>query len=271
MNKLLHEHPIIACLIGILLGLLIWTLWGNTALTVTEYQVASPELPTSFDGLRIAQISDLHNAEFGPGNKKLLSLLEASQPDLIAVTGDLLDSRRTDMDAAADFLREAVRIAPVCYAPGNHESRIPESYAQLKASMEALGVVILENESHFFEKDGQSITVTGLLDPDFGTAMPELASEGFQLVLSHRPELFDWYVQQAFDLVLSGHAHGGQFRLPFLGGLFAPHQGFFPKYDSGIHANGSTTMVISRGLGNSLFPLRLNNRPELVMITLEST
>lgn len=254
----------------LLMTLLILSLWGNSALTLTEHRVQSSALPTAFDGFQIAQVSDLHNAEFGSDNQKLLVLLKASRPDLIAVTGDLLDSRRTDLDVAVDFLREAVNIAPVYYVPGNHESRIPESYVQLKAAMEALGVVILENESLFFEKDGQSITVTGLLDPDFEVATPELTSEGFQLVLSHRPELFDRYVQQSFDLVLAGHAHGGQFRLPLIGGLFAPHQGFFPKYDSGIYTSGNTTMVVSRGLGNSLFPLRFNNQPELILITLES-
>lgn len=254
----------------LLTTLLILSLWGNSALTLTEYSVQSSDLPAAFDGFQIAQVSDLHNVEFGSDNQKLLVLLKASRPDLIAVTGDLLDSRRTDLEAAVDFLREAVNIAPVYYVPGNHESRIPESYARLKAAMEALGVVILENESQFFEKGGQSFTITGLLDPDFEAATPELTSEGFQLVLSHRPELFDWYTQQCFDLVLAGHAHGGQFRLPLIGGLFAPHQGFFPKYDSGIYTGGDTTMIVSRGLGNSLFPLRFNNQPELILITLES-
>ena len=90
------------------------------------------------------------------------------------------------------------------------------------------------------------------------------------MVLSHRPELIDLYAQSGFDLVLTGHAHGGQFRLPFIGGLYAPHQGFLPEYDSGIHKQGDTVMVVSRGLGNSLFPLRFNNRPELILLTLES-
>ena len=92
--------------------------------------------------------------------------------------------------------------------------------------------------------------------------------DGFQLLLSHRPEFMDMYVRYDIDLVLSGHAHGGQFRLPFLGGLYAPSQGFFPKYDAGLFEEENTKMIVSRGIGNSAFPLRFNNRPELVLITL---
>lgn len=268
--KLFRKYPIMLCLPVIVLVLLVWTLWGNTALTLTEYPVESARLPASFDGFRIAQVSDLHNTEFGTDNKKLLTMLEDSQPDLITVTGDLLDSRRTDVDVAVDFLRQAVQIAPVYYVPGNHESRIPNDYAELKTAMDALGVTILENESLLWEQNGESFTITGLLDPDFGIPMPKHTAEGFHLVLSHRPELFDWYVGQKFGLVLTGHAHGGQFRLPCVGGLFSPHQGFFPEYDAGPYTKDSTTMIVSRGLGNSLFPLRFNNRPELILITLES-
>ena len=268
--KLFKKRPIFLCLLAVLLVLLVWTLWGNTALTLTEYPVESARLPASFDGFRIAQVSDLHNAEFGSGNKKLLAMLEDSQPDLMAVTGDRLDSRRPDVDVAVEFLRQAVQIAPVYYVPGNHESRIPNDYAELKAAMDALGIVILESKSLLWEQTGESITISGLFDPAFGISTPNPTAEGFHLVLCHRPEIFDWYVRREFDLVLTGHAHGGQFRLPFVGGLYAPEQGFFPVYDSGIYTQGATTMVVSRGLGNSLFPLRFNNRPELILITLES-
>ena len=268
--RLLRRHPIWSLLLLLLAALMIWTLWGNRALVTTGYQVESQEIPRSFDSLKIAQISDLHNTRFGSNNQKLVAMLEEAQPDLIAITGDLIDSRRTDPDVAIAFAQKAVKIAPVYYIPGNHEARLPEDYTKLKAALTDLGVVVLENESVTLEKDGQEITFSGLMDPDFGIPWPEIDADSYQVVLSHRPELFDQYVSLGFDLVLTGHAHGGQFRLPFIGGLFAPHQGFFPKYDSGIHAKENTTMVVSRGLGNSLFPLRFNNRPEVVVITLES-
>lgn len=254
----------------ILASLIIWTFWGNTALTTTHYQVQSQRLPQSFDGLKIAQISDLHNAQFGASNKKLLTLLKETQPDVIAITGDLIDSRKTKPEVAVAFVEEAVKIAPTYYVPGNHESRLPDVYATLCAEFTALGVTVLENESVILEKDGGSITVTGLMDPDFGLSWPDLHTENYQIVLSHRPELLDLYTNMGLDLVFTGHAHGGQFRLPFIGGLFAPHQGFFPEYDSGLFTQDNTTMVISRGLGNSLFPLRFNNRPELIIITLKA-
>ena len=263
------RKPILRILAGILLILLVWNLWGNTALTVTKYTVRN-HIPAEFSGLTIAQVSDLHNTEFGKGNRKLLRLLEESQPDLIFLTGDLLDSRRTDLETAVAFAAEAAKIAPTYYAPGNHEARLPEEYAALKESLANAGVGILENESLTLSRQDSDITITGLADPDFGIPWTGLASDAYQIVLSHRPELLETYAQQGFPLVFTGHAHGGQFRLPFVGGLYAPHQGFLPEYDAGVFTQGNTTMVVSRGLGNSLFPLRIFNRPELVVITVES-
>lgn len=266
--KLLSKPILIAALIVFLI-LLLWTLWANTALTLTEYTIKSRKIPSSFTNFRIAQVSDLHNAQFGKDNETLLALLAEAQPDMIAITGDLVDSRRTDCSLAIAFVRAAAEIAPVYYVPGNHESRISD-YPYFKSQLLTAGVTVLENESIILEKEQDLITVTGLLDPDFEIPMPDLAEASYQVVLSHRPELLDLYTNMDLELVLTGHAHGGQFRLPFLGGLFAPDQGFFPQYDSGVFFQGSTAMVVSRGLGNSIFPLRLNNRPELVMITLES-
>lgn len=271
--KLLRKHPALIILLLIILVLLLWSLWGNTALMVTKHTVSNEKIPDAFDDFKIVQVSDLHNAEFGENNEKLLALLEETQPDMIAITGDLVDSRRTDLEIAVAFAAEAVKLAPTYYVPGNHEARLPEEYAALKTALSDLGVVVLENESLLLEKETACITLTGLMDPDFGdpsAALPELTSENYQVVLSHRPELLALYAEYGLDLVFTGHAHGGQFRLPFIGGLFAPHQGFFPKYDSGVFTQDHTQMVVSRGLGNSLFPLRFNNRPELIVVTLES-
>ena len=264
------KHFLIIISILLFAILLVWTLWGNTALILTQYTAKSEKIPSAFHGFTIAQVSDLHNTRFGADNHKLLKMLEEAHPDLIAITGDLLDSRRTDPEAAIAFVREAVTIAPVYYAPGNHESRVLDAYAQIKDAFSDLGVIILENENIFLEKDGQTITLIGLTDPDFGIPWPVFSAGTYQVVLSHRPEILDEYARREFDLVLTGHAHGGQFRLPWIGGLYAPHQGFLPEYDSGIHQQGDTVMIVSRGLGNSLFPLRFNNRPELITVTLES-
>ena len=268
---------------AVLLALIIWIAWGNSALELNTYTINSPLLPDGFDGFRIAHVSDLHNTEIGKDNKKLLAMLQDAEPDIIAITGDLIDSRNTDVEVALQFIREAVKIAPCYYVTGNHESRISE-YSVLKAGMETAGVVILEDARTEISLGGETITLIGVNDPSFRTndlsgdsvtvmdaKLTQLHADddGFTILLSHRPELFDTYVKNNIDLVLSGHAHGGQFRLPFIGGLVAPHQGMFPEYDAGLYTEENTNMIVSRGVGNSIFPFRINNRPEVILIELQ--
>lgn len=267
--------------IAVLALLAAWLVWGNTALERTDITVTDPEIPTAFDDFRIAQVSDLHNAEFGEENRKLLALLRSAQPDIIVITGDLIDSRHEDVSAALEFMRQAVKIAPCYFATGNHESA-SAAYPQLEADMELAGVTVLHNEAVVLEREGESLCLVGVDDysffgPGSGEACiaamlaklePEL-EPGYNILLYHRPELADRLAELDVDLVLSGHAHGGQIRLPFLGGLYAPDQGFFPAYDSGLYELEGMQMVVSRGLGNSQLPLRINNRPQVVLVTLK--
>jgi hypothetical protein len=148
------------------------------------------------------------------------------------------------------------------------------------------GVIVLEDEAIPLERNGETITLLGLADPDFtvkgdmfgevpamvSTKLKNLIGDesGYTILLSHRPELLETYVNCGIDLVFAGHAHGGQFRLPFIGGLVAPNQGLFPKYDAGLYTDGGTSMVVSRGIGNSIIPLRFNNRPEIVLVELNA-
>ena len=273
------------CIIAICLVVISgWIVQDNTKIELAEYNVISSKVPEPFVCFEIAQVSDLHNAEFGEGNSDLLALLSEVEPHVIVLTGDLIDSRHTDMDIALDFAGKAVQIAPVYYVSGNHEARIPE-YTELKMGLTETGVTVLENQKVQISKDGESITLMGIQDPSFRTdylfgdaeivsrqAITSLQNEsdGFTVLLSHRPELFDLYVDTGMDLVFGGHAHGGQFRLPFVGGLVAPNQGFFPKYDSGQFIKENTTMIVSRGVGNSIIPIRFNNRPEIVLVTLRN-
>lgn len=272
------------CIIAICLVVIsVWIVQDNTKIELAEYNVISSKVPEPFVCFEIAQVSDLHNAEFGEGNSNLLALLSEVEPHLIVLTGDLIDSRHTDMDIALDFAGKAVQIAPVFYVSGNHEARVPE-YEQLKTGLTDLGVTVLENQKVQITKDGESITLMGIQDPSFRTdylfgdaesvsrqAITSLQnkSDGFTVLLSHRPELFELYVDTGVDLVFSGHAHGGQFRLPFVGGLVAPNQGFFPKYDAGQFIKENTTMIVSRGVGNSIIPFRINNPPEIVVVELK--
>lgn len=261
-----------------------WILWGNTALMVTELTIKNEEIPFGFSGFRIAQISDLHNAEFGKENEKLLSMLKECEPDIILITGDLIDSRRTDIETGISFAKKAVLIAPVYYVTGNHEARI-EEYEELMTGLDKAGIHILENEAVIVENSEDRITVAGINDPSFVTdylfgdsktvaedVLTELISDEdiYTVLLSHRPELFETYVECNADLVFSGHAHGGQFRVPFVGGLIAPNQGLFPKYDAGVYSKEGTDMIVSRGIGNSILPFRINNRPEIVLVELQS-
>lgn len=268
--------------IAILIGLIAW---GNKALLITEITVNSQKLPENFEGFKIAHVSDLHNDEFGKDNAKLISLIENSAPDIIAITGDIFDCHHTDVDVAIEFAEKAVRIAPCYYVAGNHEQRVPDAYEKLIDVFKEIGIVVLDNKAVTVERAGQSINVLGVSDPGFETDylfgdtegvlnhyLSELMTdkESFNLLLSHRPELFELYERHDVDLVLTGHAHGGQFRLPFVGGLYAPNQWLFPEYDAGLYTEDNTNMIVSRGIGNSLFPFRFNNRPEVVLVTLEN-
>ena len=274
----------LAVVAAVLITLVVWIAWGNTALELNTYTISSSKLPQGFGGYRIAHVSDLHNAEMGKDNEKLLTMLREANPDMIAITGDLIDSRNTDIEVALQFIREAVKIAPCYYVTGNHEARVNE-YGELKAGMEAAGVTVLEDAKFEISIDGETIMLIGVNDPSYqtdylfgdtktvmNTKLEKLHTEQdrFTILLSHRPELFETYVDHDLDLVLSGHAHGGQFRLPFIGGLVAPNQGLFPEYDAGIYAEGNTNMLVSRGVGNSILPFRINNRPEVILIELQA-
>ena len=274
---------VLAVVAAVLLTLIIWTAWGNTALELNPYLISSDRLPEAFDGYRIAHVSDLHNVEMGEDNEKLLNMLREVKPNIIAITGDIIDSRNTDIDVALQFTKDAMEIAPCYYVTGNHEARVSE-FDELKEGMIELGVAVLEDGCIELEQSGKTITLLGVNDPSFQTdylfgdsktvmqsKLQEIINEEetYTILLSHRPELFEVYRESKVDLVLSGHAHGGQFRLPFVGGLVAPNQGLFPKYDAGLYTEDNTNMIVSRGIGNSILPFRFNNRPEVILIELK--
>lgn len=266
---------ILSFIVLFLLSVIGYIAWGNTALELNSYKLSHEDLPEGFSGFRIAHVSDLHNAEIGENNGRLIEILKNATPDIIVITGDLVDSRRTNINVALEFAEQAMRIAPCYYVTGNHESRMDE-YDELKDGLETIGVEVLENECIELEYNGDKITLLGIHDPLFNVddaySLEELMKEtcSFTLLLAHRPEKFEYYADCDVDLVLSGHVHGGQFRLPILGGVYVPNQGFFPKYDAGLYTEENTNMIISRGIGNSAFPFRINNRPEVILIELES-
>ena len=260
------NRKIVVIIALLLLLCLVWVIWGNVTVGLTKISVTDTNLPAGFDGYRIAHISDLHNCKLW---KKSIARLQEAKPDIICITGDLVDGNRTDVQLALDFAAEAVKIAPCYYVPGNHEAKLDaDVYAELIDSMKALGVTVLQDVYTKLTCQGDTVYLGGLgfLDPQKNAALGYM--EGYKIILAHHPEYFEEYANEGFNLVLSGHAHGGQFRLPFIGGMIAPGQGWLPDYDSGLYTIGNTNMIVSRGIGNSIIPVRFNNRPEVILITL---
>lgn len=269
-------HPIFTVVL-LLLGLLLPNLFPRVE--VTHRRVADPRIPAELSGYRLAQVSDLH---IRGGNEEILERLNKASPDLIVITGDLIDSNHPDLPAALTFVEAATAIAPVVFSSGNHEAWSGQ-YESLANDLKALGVTILDDQTMELGEGPSKIQVSGLRDPAFslGRETTDYASgvisevldelphdpDRFHILLAHRPEFLDDYAQSGVDLVLAGHAHGGQFRILNFG-LYAPGQGFFPKYTGGLYRQGSTRMIVSRGLGNSVIPVRIFNPWELVIIEL---
>ncbi|MCH7323793.1 metallophosphoesterase [Solibacillus sp. MA9] len=250
---------------------------NNNWLVTTEITHESEKIPQSFDGFRITQITDLHDATFGENQSRLVKKVRATNPDAIFITGDLVDSRRYDLDNSLQAVAQFVEIADVYYVLGNHEVSL-NLVDEIYAALTDLGVHVLPNDAVTLERNGERIVALGIEDPLIGqnvdvsidAARQNVGTDSFTMLLSHRPEQFEAYVEKEMDLVFTGHAHGGQIRLPFIGGILAPGQGFFPSYTAGVFKEQDTTMIISRGLGNSLFPFRIFNLPEIITVQLKS-
>ena len=266
MKKLAVFIAVLAVLVGSFY-------YSNTGLSVTDMTIQVGEEGASLEGLQIAHVSDLHDAIFGEEQLELIDAVKQKQPDLIFITGDLIDSNRYDLEQSLAAIRGFIDIAPIYYVTGNHEIATGQE-SDIKSRLTQLGVTVLSNEIITISHEGQLIEILGIEDPLSGPTVADVLalhprSELPRLTLSHRPEVFEDYVAAGEQLVFSGHAHGGQLRLPGIGGLIAPGQGFFPTYTAGVYGEQGTQMIVSRGLGNSLFPYRIFNRPEVIFITLE--
>ena len=270
----------------ILLSVFSW--WQNNVIEISEYEYLNAKVPEGFHGYTIVQISDLHNKDF---HGRLLNKVKAIKPDLIVITGDLIDRRNTNIEIAITTVQQLAEIAPTYYVSGNHE-HLSGQYNMLKEELVQLKASILDNDYRSITRGEKTISLLGLADPAvnqrednylwddnsyYAKTQLQALLEGqdpdseLLILLSHRPELFHIYKELELDLVFAGHAHGGQIRLPFTGGLVAPNQGLFPKYTAGIYHEDGTFMVVSRGLGNSIIPQRVFNRPELVVVILANS
>ena len=257
------------------------TIWGNITLSVEIFNIETDKLNIK-NGYKIAHISDYHNTHSNFLNDAVLSSLEEEKPDIIVLTGDLADCRKTDIEKSIDFVSRIIEFAPVYYVTGNHECNISidcqSDFDNMIEDLKSLGVEVLRGDSsEIILPNKEKINIFGIDDPYFhcGSASEvkittdslcsalEINIDEFNILLAHHPEQIEIYSQYGFDLVYSGHAHGGQGRL-FGIGLIAPDQGFFPKYTSGLYEENGTTLIVSRGIGNSIAPVRIFDRPHLI-------
>ena len=271
-NTKKQKYIKLAITLSIVIVIILFCNFQNKHLETTHYTYAAEQLGADLEGYRIVQISDLHNAKFGKNNQKLVDRIRECAPDMIVLTGDLVDSNHTNVDRAIQFVDEIVKICPVYYVTGNHEYWLDTSeYEKLMDGLASVGVVILDNQVVEISRGDAKFRLVGLDDKSLadGTLEALLSDEKeLTVVLAHEPQYFARYAGTGVDLVLSGHAHGGQFRLPFVGGIVAPDQGFLPGYTAGEYYMNGTEMIVSRGLGNSVIPVRLFNYPEIVCVEL---
>ena len=284
MKNIGRKQKILITVVFFIIGMICFCSWQNNSIVITKSDYFNEKIPSEFDDFTILHISDLHNKNFGENQMKILNKVKSVFPDIIVITGDLIDRRKYNLDTAMTFIKGVKDRAPVYYVSGNHEAWSGK-YRSIKERLIAEEVNVLDNAKIELFKGSSSINILGVKDPDFltssymeGTKVTEMTKnlnqwsedENFKILLSHRPELFDLYCDNHMDLIFAGHAHGGQFRMPYVGGLIAPDQGVFPQFTSGSYNKNSSTMFVSRGLGNSIIPIRIFNRPEIVVVTLKT-
>lgn len=266
----------------VIAGIIIFLYLQNNIIDITQYSIKSNDCKS----LKIVQLSDLHSKPFN----KVLKKTQELNPDIICITGDYINDKCKNKDKMLSFGKELVKIAKVYYITGNHERRL-ENFESLMQELSDIGFIVLLNRISVYNDKGFDVNILGLDEnqadfkdykarkngtfvyKDMSPYFAELENNsGFKIVLSHFPENFENvkemnYSQYDFDLQLSGHAHGGQFCLPFIGPVFSPGQGLFPKYAKGSFGD-RPKLIVSRGLGNAEFPFRLFNHPEINVINI---
>ncbi|HHY43702.1 MAG TPA: metallophosphoesterase [Coprothermobacter sp.] len=279
VRKKLILSSLLVCGIVVLLVVSTWE-----GLVIRRYTLNSKKLTNP---VRLLVLTDLHSTMYGKNQSILLAKIRELKPDLVLLVGDIVDDKRP-MEGALQLLQALGSEYPCFYVTGNHEFWSGKAY-EIKDSIRSFGITVLEGNCKTVEVQGQRIQICGVDDPDgfeeesfFRTEISpgwdqelekceaQLDAGAYSILLSHRPERVQYYAQIGFDLVVAGHAHGGQIRIPgLLNGLYAPNQGLFPKYGGGSYDLGGSTMIVSRGLSKSILP-RVFNPPEIVVVDLEA-
>ncbi|WP_224959737.1 metallophosphoesterase [Geomonas subterranea] len=248
--------------------------YQKVSVAVRRYRVPVQNLPTGFHGFTILHITDLHGKEFGERGESLLAILRGLSFDLVAVTGDLVLRTAPSLSPALELVRGIGRFSksPVFSVSGNHEWRA-QLASQVNAKLEQAGVRVLKNEAEMLQRGEDRLWVVGVDEPVTGRAslteaLPHADARAPRLLLAHAPHLFPQAAQAGVDLMLVGHTHGGQIRFPLIGAPYIPSMGYLPKWDYGLYRQGKSTMIVNGGLGESWFPIRFNNPPEVALVTL---
>lgn len=247
-------------------------------LEISRYEVNSKKLPESFDGFKIVQLSDLHGAEFGEDGMGLVEKVKELEPDIIALTGDFVTDEG-DLAAVEKLAARLVKLCPVYFVSGNHEFGSGLAI-KVRNILERAGVKYLSNEYLTISRGEDEILLGGVEDPlayadmlspdELAQKMNDAAPDAFKILLGHRNYWMTEYPELPVDLIFCGHAHGGLIRIPGVGGLIGTDRRLFPDFDAGEYNNGRYTLIVSRGLGNSVSIPRVFNRPEIVCVELSS-
>ena len=285
--------------VAVLAFCIVWNIYWNQTIVLRTYEHSSKEVPEAFDGYRVVQLTDIHSVRSEKQLQLIYEKTAEAEPDMICLTGDLVDSRYYASNGVKGetltlkLIGQLTEIAPIYFVYGNHEMILlddPQRNA-FKVALEELGVIFLNNEKVCVEAtDGAHLVLAGIQDPStlykdyqfaylsnnsermeamLDTVTEGISNDEFTVLLSHRPEYLEMYDQYPVDLCLTGHAHGGQFRLPFIGGIYAPGQGFLPKYTFGVYETEDLAMYVGTGIGNSLIPVRVFNPPEMITVVLK--
>jgi len=268
----------------ILLTLILYVYFEVSTLETTYYEVSTEKLPSAFNDFKIAHLTDFHNTKIKKLTNKLIEELKKEKPDIIVITGDLIDDKETE--ESIDLIKSIASLASIYYVTGNHEASILKTYNDFETKLKEYGVIVLHNEMTDIVINEDKITLLGIDDPNFmsnssilneseimfKSTLRKLTKDlnNYTILLSHRPEFFEDYMSQNIDLTLTGHTHGGQVRLPVIGAFYAPNQGLLPKYNKGLYEKNGKYMIISSGIGTTGLPLRTFNKPELVIIKLKA-
>ena len=247
-------------------------------LEISRYEVNSKKLPESFDGFKIVQLSDLHGAEFGEDGMGLVEKVKELEPDIIALTGDFVTDEG-DLAAVKKLAGRLTELCPVYFVSGNHEFGSGLAI-KVRNILERAGVKYLSNEYLTINRGEDEILLGGVEDPlayadmlspdELAQKMNDAAPDAFKILLGHRNYWMTEYPELPVDLIFCGHAHGGLIRIPGVGGLIGTDRRLFPDFDAGEYNNGRYTLIVSRGLGNSVSIPRIFNRPEIVCVELSS-